>query len=121
MKKRITVETAVISASKLIFSADESIENLHPGGQVLVDTDQVAFIYLMEGQDDYTYIAIPERLWPIVKTAMDKALSVWITYRDGQMELVDFQGELEYVIDNIKGNSNYGKEMVAKVEEVFQG
>jgi hypothetical protein len=118
-KSKINVQTAELIAGKLVLRADESLDNLHPGRQILVDSDQFSFIYLMEGQDDYTYIVLPERIWPLMKKAQDEAMSVWVTNQDGQVELADFQEELEYVISNIKGNSNYGKEMVTKVEEVF--
>lgn len=119
-KKRIIGEKADITANKLLITADKTLKDLQPGGQILVDSDNTSFIYLMEGQDDeYTYIVLPEMIWPVLKKAKDEALPVWITYQDEHIELVDFLEELEYVISNIKGNSNYGKEMVAKVEEVF--
>jgi hypothetical protein len=118
-KKRITVEKADITANKLLIIGDETLKDLQPAGQILVDSDNFSFIYLMEGQVEYTYIVLPEGIWPILKKALDEALPVYITYEDVHIQLSDFLEELDYVISNIKGNSNYGKEMVAKVEEIF--
>ncbi|SCU12697.1 Uncharacterised protein [Staphylococcus aureus] len=36
-----------------------------------------------------------------------------------ELELTEFHQELTYILDNIKGNNNYGKEFVATVEETF--
>ncbi len=33
-----------------------------------------------------------------------------------ELELTEFHQELTYILDNIKGNNNYGKEFVATVE-----
>lgn len=118
-KKRITVEKADITANKLLIIGDETIKDLRPAGQILVDSDNFSFIYIMEGHVDYTYIVLPQGVWPFLKIALNEDLSVWITYQDVYIELVDFTEELEYLISNIKGNSNYGKEMVAKVEDIF--
>jgi hypothetical protein len=44
---------------------------------------------------------------------------VWILFEDEQLELTNFYEELTELINNIRGNSNYGAEMVTKVEEIF--
>jgi hypothetical protein len=119
MKKRISILKAIITKNKLFLETNESIEGLIPAEQILVDSDQYSFIYLMEDQEDYTYIIVPEAIWPFLKTAIEQEISVWVSFNEKQIELLNFQAELEYVISNIKGNSNYGNEMVAKVEENF--
>ncbi|MFL6562385.1 MAG: hypothetical protein ACJ8MO_40575 [Bacillus sp. (in: firmicutes)] len=42
-----------------------------------------------------------------------------MTFNEEQKELNNFHDEFNYVLTNIKGNSNYGKEMVTKVESIF--
>lgn len=119
MKKRIRIEKAYIANEKLMLETNETITELVPGEQILVDSDQYSFIYLMEDKDDYTYIILDEQIWPLLKMAEEKELSVWITFNEEQKELNNFLDEFNYVLTNIKGNSNYGKEMVTKVESIF--
>ena len=43
-------------------------------------------------------------------------MKAYIAHKDGKkLELIHFQEELLYLIENIKGNSNYVDEMVGKV------
>lgn len=119
MKKRIRIEKAYITEEKLMLETNETITELVPGEQILVDSDHYSFIYLMEDMDDYTYIILHEQIWPLLKTAEEKKLPVWITFNEEQKELNNFHDEFNYVLTNIKGNSNYGKEMVTKVESIF--
>jgi hypothetical protein len=119
MKKKINILHAIITEDTLLLETNEPINDLVPGEQILVDSDHYAFIYLMEQQEDYTYIVLPEQIWSSLKQAQEKMLRVMIGNNDHQMELSQFHEEFEYVINNIKGNSNYGSEMVAKVERMF--
>jgi len=119
MKKRITILKATITENKLLLETNESINDLIPGEQILVDSDQLSFIYLMEDKEDYTYIVLSEHIWPFLKAAKEQVKPIWLSFNEGQIELINFHDELEYVITNIKGNSNYGKEMVTKVEGIF--
>jgi hypothetical protein len=119
MKKKIIIQNAVLTDSKLILETDESINGLIPGEQILVDSDNSAFIYLMEDQEDYTYIVLSENLWSYLKMANEQKLSVLVSSNKEQVELINFHDELEYILSNIKGNSNYGDELVTKVEEFF--
>lgn len=119
MNKRITISKANITNSRLLLLASESITGLIPTEQILVDSEQFSFVYLMENQEGYTYIIIPESIWPILKETITKQFPVWIQANDEELELTNFNDELVDVINNIRGNSNYGEEMVTKVEENF--
>ncbi len=119
MKKRMIIEKSYIIEEKLMLETNESILELVPGEQILVDSDQFSFIYLMEDKDDYTYIVLHEQIWPHLKIANEKKLPVWVTFNEEKKELENFQDEFDYVLTNITGNSNYGKEMVTKVEHIF--
>lgn len=37
-----------------------------------------------------------------------------------ELELEHFQDELSYILENVEGNNNYGKEFVSAVEETFE-
>ncbi|GHH98458.1 hypothetical protein [Neobacillus kokaensis] len=119
MKQRLTVSKASITETKLQLEVSESLSGLIPAGQILVDSEQYSFIYLMEDQEDYTYIVLPEQIWSELKSALEQVLPVWLSGSDQELELLHFHDELGFIIGNIKGNSNYGKEMVEKVEEIF--
>ncbi|WML27791.1 hypothetical protein [Neobacillus sp. OS1-33] len=119
MKKNITILKAYILEDKLMLETNESIIDLVPEEQILVDSIQYSFIYLMEDKNDYTYIVLHEQIWPLLNNAYEKRLPVWISFNDEQKELVNFHEEFDYVLSNIKGNSNYGKELVSKVERIF--
>jgi hypothetical protein len=119
MKKRITILNAIITDERLLLETNEPINGLVPSEQILVDSDHYSFIYLMEQQEDYTYIVLPEQIWPYLKQALEEKMPAWISTTEQQIELINFHDELDYVINNIKGNSNYGSEMVTKVESLF--
>ena len=62
---------------------------------------------------------LPRWVISLLKTGMELKNPVWVLYEDEQMELTNFNEELNELINNIRGNSNYGAEMVTKVEEIF--
>jgi hypothetical protein len=119
MNKKILISTANISNNKLQLQASEPITGLTQTEQILVDSKKFSFVYLMENQEGYTYIDIPEPIWPLLKETVTKQIPVWIHFDDEELELTNFNEELVEVINNIRGNSNYGEEMVTKVEETF--
>ncbi|MEH7255242.1 hypothetical protein V7111_24350 [Neobacillus niacini] len=119
MNKKITIKKATIVDNKLLLLTDESISGLLPSEQILVDSKLFSFVYLMENPEGYTYIDIPEPFWPLLKSTYGEQTPVFIQSREEEVELSNFYEELAYVINNIRGNSNYGKDMVAKVEEHF--
>ncbi|WP_462408994.1 UPF0738 family protein [Neobacillus sp. Marseille-QA0830] len=119
MKKSISIISAVTLNDKLFLQAAEPVSGLIPGGQILVDSDRFSFIYLMEEQIDYTYIVLQESIWPFLKEALEQKLPVFIEFEEDKIELECFHDEMEYLISNIKDNSNYGNDFVSKVEAVF--
>ncbi|MFS0883012.1 hypothetical protein [Metabacillus niabensis] len=120
MNKRIDVKEAVLEANRLILHTEDSLsESMNAKGQMLVDSDQLAFIYLLETDEDFIYAGLPHTIWSKLKEALDKSLPVLLKINDSEVELVQIIDELQYLIDNIKGNANYGEEMETKVTEVF--
>ncbi|WP_338449028.1 hypothetical protein R4Z09_22865 [Niallia oryzisoli] len=122
MIKRLTVTDAVINSNKelqLELDRDINLNGFKPSGQMLVDSEGLSFIYLLEHDDAYTYISVPDTVWNSLKDAIPESLSVVVTNGRERLLLPQFQEELEYLIENIKGNSNYGEKMMSKVEAVF--
>lgn len=122
MRKKIYITGAQITNEQelhLQIEPDVLLTEIKPAGQMLVDSDDLSFVYLLEKDDDYTYLVIKDEFWPLLKKGIEGQTSVFLKHEDIKLELDQFFEELEYLVENIKGNSNYGETMVAKVEEVF--
>jgi hypothetical protein len=119
MQKRININSAHVSNTKLILEANEAVSGLIPGEQMLVDSDHFSFIYIMEKENEFTFIVLTESIWPLLNDALGKSLSVILTFNNEQIELTNLLEELTGLISNIRGNGNYGEQMVEKVETVF--
>ncbi|MGX2958959.1 UPF0738 family protein [Peribacillus sp. JNUCC 23] len=121
MREKIHIVEAVIESGNLVLIPNQEVEIAHllPKEQVIVDSDNVSFIYLAENVESYTYIFLPEAIWASLKRAMEERLPVMLKSGDKKLELPSIYEELTYLIDNIEGNGNYGEEFVAKVEQMF--
>jgi hypothetical protein len=122
LRKKINITYAELNNSdELVLSVEEgiSVAELKPMEQMLVDSDHISFIYVVEKNEEYTYIAIPDSVWPELKKALEKNYSVYISDHTDRLLLPGFFEELSYLIENIRGNSNYGDKMVEKVENIF--
>ncbi|MGO4889367.1 hypothetical protein ACJ2A9_16585 [Anaerobacillus sp. MEB173] len=122
MTTRLEVEKAVLLEDQLqlIITKGENVSAVKDGERMLVDADNVAFIYLLETDHTYIYISIGQTIWLDLKEAMGRELPVNLLV--GEMEaisLTHIYQELQYLIENIKGNSNYRDELVLSVEQIF--
>ncbi|URM32021.1 hypothetical protein LLY41_16740 [Cytobacillus firmus] len=122
MKQKLTIINAEWAENELILGIESgTVSGLTAMQQILADSDNLSFIYIAEKNDDYTYISLPETVWPELKKALDGRLRVYASdINQARLELAGFHEELGDLIENIRGNSNYGNEMVEKVENVFQ-
>jgi hypothetical protein len=119
MNKLMKIQQAIIETNRVNLLTNEPITGLIPREHILVDSDNFSFIYLMEENDQYVYIVLDESMWSTLKESIDKKLPAYLISDKDQIELTSFQDEIEYIINNIKGNGNYGEEMVEKVEKTF--
>ncbi|WLR51600.1 hypothetical protein LC040_01475 [Bacillus tianshenii] len=120
MRQRIEVTRGFVDNQKVVLEIGETItEGINPISTVLVDSDNLAFVYLLDSDDGYRYVVLNEQLWPLLKEAVDHEMEVVLTDGTTILSLHDMGEEIGYLIDNIKGNSNYGEEMMTRVEEVF--
>lgn len=122
MKQKLTIVNAEWIGNELILGIESgTVSGLTAMQQILADSDNLSFIYIAEKNDDYTYISLPETVWPELKKALDGHMRVHASdINQARLELAGFHEELGDLIENIRGNSNYGNEMVEKVENVFQ-
>ncbi|RFU68012.1 hypothetical protein D0469_13030 [Peribacillus saganii] len=121
MKQKVTIAKAEWRGSELALvpGNETDLSVLKPKGQLLVDSDGLSFIYITEDDEDYIYISLPEAIWPELNVALRENSSVVAVSGGTQLELIGIHSELEYLIENIKGNGNYGEELVKRVEEIF--
>jgi len=121
MSERIMITNAIIENNELMLGTDSKAEiaDLTATGQMLVDSDQLSFIYIVEKDEGYLYISIPYETWNVIHEGLRGRMETNLTAGGHKLKLQGFSEEMEYLIANITGNSNYGEEMVAKVEQVF--
>ncbi|WP_273850169.1 hypothetical protein [Guptibacillus spartinae] len=114
--------TGELTDHTLTFGLNENVDLNHytATGNMLVDSDSLSFVYLLDGGEGYTYIRFQEEVWPMLANVLEKDVNVTVTSDQGSsLELVDLKEELGYLIENIKGNSNYGEDMNQAVEKAF--
>ncbi|KGN04419.1 hypothetical protein Z961_03085, partial [Clostridium haemolyticum NCTC 8350] len=102
----------------LIFYAENSeieVKGLSARNHVLVDSDNLSFLYILENESSFIYVSIPHTCWE----AMNNDVVMFVRVNDIEMELEGLKEEVEYLVENIEGNANYGEELVTAVEKVF--
>jgi hypothetical protein len=122
MNKRIELTKAMIDNNILILHPESNsieIQGLQAKGQMLVDSDNLAFIYILETANEFVYAGLPHTIWTELREAKDKGLKVILQIKEQNLELIDLFDELDYLLENIKGNANYGEKMEKKVVELF--
>ncbi|MCA1056726.1 hypothetical protein LCM10_17215 [Rossellomorea aquimaris] len=121
MRKIIKINEAKLEGEVLHLHTEQTdfMKGIKPAGQIIADSDQYAFVYLTENEEEFVYVYLEESLWGDLQKAREENASVVLKSADLSLELDHFQEELNYLISNIEGNGNYGEEMVNKVENVF--
>jgi hypothetical protein len=116
------IENHVDIHNKITFSVNEKAQHIQisPAGQVIVDSDQYAFIYIVEEDGEFSYLHFGENTWSALTKMLQRGEDPLLSIGNQTIELQQFHEELEGLIYNIEGNSNYGEEFVARVETAFQ-
>lgn len=111
-----------LNKDKLIVKTASHIKLAHvirATGQMLVDSEELAFLYILDCEDGYNYVVFNRETWPALKENMDQKLPVFVLVDDEEIELTDFHSELTFLISNIKDNPNYGEKMNEEVKRIF--
>jgi hypothetical protein len=120
--RKITIEKTEKNDQQLWLISDEpsfSLEGAKPKHYMLADSDHVAFVYILEVDDEFAYVVIPQSLWGELKAVLNHQLRVFLQSGTVRLELTGFKEELTYLIENIEGNANYGEEMEKAVKDIF--
>lgn len=122
MRNVYTIQSCNIHKNEWICTLHEPIElkNIQPTGQLLTDSDNLAFIYIVVENDEYSYIQFPKTVWSTLLKIVQNRDKVFIQNDDDKIELMNFVDELEMLLFNIEGNGNYGEIFVETVEKIFE-
>lgn len=95
-------------------------KEIQPEGRMLADSEHLAFIYILDVEDDFIYLSFPEAVWSDLNIVINQSLPLFLHVNDAiRIPLIQFQEELQYLITNIEENSNYGNTMVKAVSQAF--
>lgn len=121
MRNLYLIEQSTISNQFTCSVKDETTTiQLIPAKQVLVDSDEMAFIYIVEEAGAFSYLSFKETVWPALLQMVQEGNDPVLQVGNEQIVLEQFVQELEGLLYNIEGNSNYGEAFVQKVETVFE-
>ncbi|CAM4091992.1 hypothetical protein BAMA_17450 [Bacillus manliponensis] len=122
MQNKIQVKSVEKKENALIFCAENTelrVEELSTRDHVLVDSDNLAFLYILENETSFIYVSIPHTCWEEMHEAMKNDMTMFVRVNEVELELSAMKEEVEYLVENIEGNANYGEELVNEVEKVF--
>lgn len=113
----IYVTEIKIEDDKIKCYSETNTENVKPAEMMIVDSDNMAIIYLADrpGKESYDRVQFVPETWPYLKKNYGKEVVV-----NDTLLLESFYDELDFLLDNIKDNNNYGKEFEEKVTEAFE-
>ena len=100
------------------FYIDQIVE-LKPAKEVIADSDTMSFIYIVEENDQYSYLAFEQQTWESLIPFIQSGKNPTVSVGEKELELIDFSEEFQSLVFNIEGNSNYGEQFVEIVEETF--
>lgn len=112
---RIYVNEIKINDNQIKCYTDQLTEGLEPAEHMIVDSDNHAFVYMLDSGEQYHYLLFVEETWSMIHEHFDKEVIV-----NDHLVLTSFKEEMEFLLDNIADNHNYGKAFVASVEEAFE-
>jgi len=93
---------------------------LKAAGQMITDSDSMAFIYLLEDETGYHYLKLGQEVWPLLVNTLKAVDDPTLQIGDKELALQGFKDELNMLIFNIEGNDNYGADFSRAVEEAFK-
>ncbi|MDA7026112.1 hypothetical protein PJ311_05715 [Bacillus sp. CLL-7-23] len=120
MQNRIEILEANLQHDRLVLiSQIQDGQDRKATSRMLVDSDHFAFVYILEQEESFQYVMLNEILWPKIKQALAAEVPVFLKMGKQEVELAGFHEELEYLLENIKDNANYGEEMEERVKQIF--
>jgi hypothetical protein len=124
MPLRLNVQSTAWEQNKLYLNVPaettQELSRWKDSERMLVDSDGLAFIYVLENIEGFIYIAIGCSHWEEAKKALLERAAVVIRNEKGdELLLTAFSSEMDYLTENIQGNANYGQQMEDEVIKIF--
>ena len=119
MQNKIQVKSVEKRENALIFCAENSeieVKGLSARNHVLVDSDNLSFLYILENESSFIYVSIPHTCWEAMHEAMNNDVVMFVRVNDIEMELEGLKEEVEYLVENIEGNANT---YIASLEQII--
>jgi Family of unknown function (UPF0738) len=91
-----------------------------PAEKMITDSEEHAFVYLLDNDEGYTYIHFPKVTWPYMAKALQNGNDPFLVWNDEKLPLPGFIEELTMLVYNIEGNDNYGEAFTTAVEQEFE-
>lgn len=106
---------------QVLFLLEEGAEKPQglPSGKMITDSDNLSFVYLLEGEEGYNHVYFPEEVWPFMLDVLTTETDPAISWQEELIVLPGFRDELLMLIYNIEGNDNYGEVFSTSVEKAF--
>ena len=122
MRKNYTIDSFSFKNDQLYFSLNDIELNrqFKPAAQMIADTDDFTFVYLLDAGDEYHDLRIPLPMWTQLKHILQTKQNPMLQIGTEVLELTNFYEELEMLVYNIEANYNYGSEFVQAVEDHFK-
>ncbi|MFB5661414.1 hypothetical protein [Alteribacillus sp. HJP-4] len=123
MQHVLTITETKITDNTLILTPieqwpEQEWKQLNDGMRMLADSDALTFVYVLDSPEAFVQLRLPKRTWAALREAYEHEYKV-VADGPSPITLEHFQQEMEYLLDNIPGNGNYGSEMVNAVEKAF--
>lgn len=112
---RMYVNEIKVKTDGVYCYTEDSIEGMTAAEQMLVDSDNFAFAYVLDDGQAYSYVLFVQETWSMLHENRGKPVII-----NDTLVLTSFEHELSFLLENIVGNLNYGKEFVAVAEETFE-
>lgn len=121
MRNVYIIDHVEVVHSEIYFILNEKkqLSQLQSTGQVIVDSDNEAFLYIIEENEAYSYLSFGKNVWSQLLQMLLAEQKAYLKVEDGLLPLQQFADELQGLLYNIEGNSNYGDQFVENIEKAF--
>lgn len=91
-----------------------------PSKKMITDSEEIAFVYLMDDEEGYAYIHFPRDTWALMAQVLQGDNDPVLIWNGESIPLPGFIEELTMLVYNIEGNDNYGEAFTTAVEHEFE-
>ncbi|MGI2327418.1 hypothetical protein [Planococcus sp. YIM B11945] len=102
-----------------VVDAAEPAVGIEASGRMIADSENRAFVYLLDSGTKFIYLQFSEAVWPSLAEALERETVPLLMYGQQILPLVRFHEELWMLLENIKDNTNYSETFRLAVETVF--